>query len=279
MGGEPMKTPFPEYPDLWRRFQQDGCQQSRTGLIEKHRPLVFLTLARFARPARVSLQDLESEGFIGLVKAVDRFQPTRRVRFSSFAITQIRFAFTEYLRTEDWAPRSVREKQKRLLAAWQVCQRPDRTLDPAEAARYLGLDQDAYDQLCREARPHETFSLSDECSNEGIEAAKEAGWGRSISVADTLGYTPDFVTPLADAEVKAALWREIEHLPKTHAYALKRLYIDGLTLKAIANQMHRCESRIHQYADEGRTMLRKRLAGNDLFETAARERAVGEVGR
>lgn len=89
--------------------------RDRDELIERNRHLVPLTVRRVVPriPANLEADDLEGAGYLGLIQAADRFDPERGIRFSSFAIGKIRGAVLEYLRQEDWVPRSVRDKQKR----------------------------------------------------------------------------------------------------------------------------------------------------------------------
>src|SRR4029077_5412768 len=103
----------------WRSFRQ-GDQKAREWLILHNEKLVYITAFRMhARLSRaVELDDLQSEGFVGLIKAVDTFDQGRGVKFSTYAIALIRGAIQEYLRNDDWVPRLVRTQQR----ACQVCE-------------------------------------------------------------------------------------------------------------------------------------------------------------
>jgi RNA polymerase sigma factor for flagellar operon FliA len=92
---------------------------TRDELILAHLYLVARTRRRVVPiiPHRIEADDLESEGYLALVKAADTFDPARGTVFKSWAITKIRAALLEYLRTEDWVPRSIRDWQKRFAAA------------------------------------------------------------------------------------------------------------------------------------------------------------------
>lgn len=96
--------------DLWQRCR-GGDEAARTALIEQYEHLVAMTRAKRLgnAPQRFS-DDLEGAGRLALVKAVDRYDPARGVQFTSFAITLIWGAMQEWLRSEDWAPRQVRDK-------------------------------------------------------------------------------------------------------------------------------------------------------------------------
>lgn len=96
--------------ELWK-LKQDGSETARNALVEKYLPLVSRTRTRATRGAPAALwEDMEGAGRIGLIRAVDRFDPAKGREFRSWAIFCIRKAMIEYLRTDDWVPRSVRRK-------------------------------------------------------------------------------------------------------------------------------------------------------------------------
>src|ERR671914_738419 len=98
----------------WVQFKERGSAAARDFIIEHYRYLISKTRQRTLPtvPTKIAPEDLEQEGLIALVKAVDQFQPSRGVKFESYAISMVRGAMLEYLRKEDWVPRSVRTKQK-----------------------------------------------------------------------------------------------------------------------------------------------------------------------
>src|SRR5438067_7466356 len=104
---------------LWHEFKVLGSQRARDRIIEHYRYLITKTRQRIipSVPTKIAPEDLEQEGLIALIKAVDQFDPARNVKFESYAISMVRGAMLEYLRKEDWVPRSVRTKQKLLARA------------------------------------------------------------------------------------------------------------------------------------------------------------------
>src|SRR5438067_1172075 len=105
--------------EAWRQFKVHGSRSKRDFIIEHYRYLISKTRQRIipSVPTKIAPEDLEQEGLIALVKAVDQFDPARKVKFESYAISMVRGAMLEYLRKEDWVPRSVRAKQKMLHRA------------------------------------------------------------------------------------------------------------------------------------------------------------------
>src|SRR2546428_1659361 len=100
-------------PAAWIQSKEQGSDAARKFIIEHYRYLISKTRQRIIPtvPTKIAPEDLEQEGLIALVKAVDQFEPSRGVKFESYAISMVRGAMLEYLRKEDWVPRSVRTKQ------------------------------------------------------------------------------------------------------------------------------------------------------------------------
>src|ERR671919_387710 len=88
---------------LWREFKVHDSMRAREALIEHYRYLITKTRQRIIPtvPVKIAPEDLDQEGYIALVKAVDHFDPRRKVKFESYAISMIRGAMLEYLRRED----------------------------------------------------------------------------------------------------------------------------------------------------------------------------------
>ena len=139
--------------------------QARTGLIEHYRYLITKTRQRIIPtvPVKIAAEDLDQEGYIALVKAVDHFDPRRKVKFESYAISTVRGAMLEYLRREDWVPRSVRSKQKLLHRAEEdlALKKGMENVTDNDRAAYLELPIDAFYQLYYEANVLQVVSLED----------------------------------------------------------------------------------------------------------------------
>src|SRR5438105_3069572 len=150
---------------LWREFKNRGSIKARTGLIEHYRYLITKTRQRIIPtvPVKIAAEDLDQEGYIALVKAVDHFDPRRKVKFESYAISTVRGAMLEYLRREDWVPRSVRSKQKLLHRAEEdlALRKGIENVTDSDMAAYLELPIDAFYQLYYEANVLQVVSLED----------------------------------------------------------------------------------------------------------------------
>jgi RNA polymerase sigma factor for flagellar operon FliA len=106
--------------EAWKQFKVYGDPQAREQLIRQYAHLVKLTVARVVPypPNGMEWEDLYSYGVMGLIRAVDMFDPTRNVKFETYAIALIRGAVLEALRSEDWVPRSARDKLRQLERVW-----------------------------------------------------------------------------------------------------------------------------------------------------------------
>jgi RNA polymerase sigma factor FliA len=259
---------------LWDALKRDSCERARTTLIEAHLPLVHLTRQRIVPrvPERLDAADLDQEGCIAVVQAVDRFEPARGVKFSSFCISMIRGAIFEYLRKEDWAPRSVRDKQKTLArAADSLVHALGREPEDEETAAHLGLDLEALRALQRQAKGRSVVSL-DALINQADPDADFDPLRVGEAVVDP-SPGPDEIA-MRDNESEL-LWQAVRWLPETEREVVCAYYDDGLTLKVIAERMDRSESRVHQYHTQAMGRLRTFLGSGErrLYPARGREPA------
>src|SRR3569833_2790212 len=150
---------------LWREFKSLNNLRARDAIIEHYRYLITKTRQRIIPtvPVKILAEDLDQEGQIALVKAVDHFDPKRKVKFESYAISMIRGAMLEYLRREDWVPRSVRSKQKLLHKAEEdlALRKGQENVTDSDMAEYLEMPIDAFYQLYYEANVLQVVSLED----------------------------------------------------------------------------------------------------------------------
>src|SRR5438552_6339516 len=138
----------------WTQFKQDRSAQARDFIIEHYRYLITKTRQRIipSVPTKIAPEDLEQEGMMALIKAVDQFDPSRNVKFESYAISMVRGAMLEYLRKEDWVPRSVRTKQKLLARAEEaLALAKGEEITDEDRAEFLELDIDQFYALYFEA--------------------------------------------------------------------------------------------------------------------------------
>src|SRR6202012_3366154 len=110
-----------ELKDLWKRYKTSGDERARERLVVAYSPLVKYVAGRMGTnlPGHVDEADLISYGLTGLISAIERFDLSREIKFETYAITRIRGAIIDELRTLDWVPRSVRARAREIERANQ----------------------------------------------------------------------------------------------------------------------------------------------------------------
>jgi DNA-directed RNA polymerase specialized sigma subunit len=122
----------PEVVRLWERYKSGTDDQARERLILQYSPLVKYVAGRVSvgLPATIEHADLTSYGMFGLIDAIEKFDITRGLKFETYAISRIKGAIIDELRTIDWIPRSVRSKaatSRRPSRSWRrSCVAPPR---------------------------------------------------------------------------------------------------------------------------------------------------------
>jgi RNA polymerase sigma factor for flagellar operon FliA len=239
---------------LWLSFKNQADQRARNALIEHYKYLISKTRQRIIPtvPLKIAPEDLDQEGYVALVKAVDNFDPRRKVKFESYAISTVRGAMLEYLRREDWVPRSVRSKQKLLHRAEEELsfRKGAQYVTDGDRARHLNMPIDAFYQLYYEANVLQVVSLEDvvgDCEHEDLDPLVVL---ESVKSAEPDPYT------MAVVERQRELLRQcVGWLPKLEREVVFMYYYDGKTLKEIARAIERSESRAHQLHAQAITRL------------------------
>jgi len=227
--------------------------EERERLILEHLPQVRLIARRIQErlPESISLDDLVSTGVIGLISAVDNFDPSHNVKLKTYAEYKIRGAILDSLRGLDWAPRQKRRKAKQIEAAVALAeQRMQRSPTEEEIAAELQIPIDEYHQWLVEIRGLNIASLEYVSSDQG---------------KDLLHYLPDEHGDLPStlferAELERLLAESIDGIPEIERTVLSLYYREELTLREIAQVVNLHESRISQLKSQAILRLRSHLA-------------------
>jgi len=228
----------------WVDFKRHGNAKARDFIIEHYRYLITKTRQRIipSVPTKIDALDLEQEGVMALIKAVDQFDPGRNVKFESYAISMVRGAMLEYLRKEDWVPRSVRTKQKQLARAEEALTlAKGEDITDEDRAAYLELDIDQFYALYFEATVMQIVSLEDVVGDTEHEDLDPLVVLESVRSPD-----PDPHLTTIVNEQRRLLHQCVNWLPKPEQTVIKMYYYQGKTLKQIAKEIGRSESRAHQ---------------------------------
>jgi RNA polymerase sigma factor for flagellar operon FliA len=227
--------------------------EERERLILEHLPQVRLIARRIQQrlPESIVLDDLISTGVIGLISAIDNFDPCENVKLKTYAEYKIRGAILDSLRGLDWAPRQKRKKSKQIEAAVaSVEQRLQRAPTEAEIAAELGVETDEYHKWLVEIRGLNVASLEYVSGDQGT---------------DLLNYIPDDSNDLPSAifersELERLVAKSIDGIPEIERTVLSLYYHEELTLREIAQVVNLHESRISQLKTQAILRLRSQMA-------------------
>src|SRR3712207_120595 len=133
---------------LWRQYKTTGDQALRDRLILTYAPLVKYVAGRLGSglPAHVDEGDLVSYGLLGLIGAIERYDPDRDVKFETYAIARIKGSIIDELRAMDWVPRSVRARARDIeRAIAELEAKLGRAPSDEEISSKLGITQEELD--------------------------------------------------------------------------------------------------------------------------------------
>jgi len=225
----------------------------RERLILEHLPQVRLIARRIQErlPENISLEDLVSTGVIGLISAIDNFDPRHNVKLKTYAEYKIRGAILDSLRGLDWAPRQKRRKAKQIEAAITAAEQRLQGL-PAEddIAAQLGISIDEYHEWLVEVRGLNIASLEGATGDHGKDMLR--------FLPDELDNLPS--TLLERSELERLLAEGIEAIPSIERTVLSLYYHEELTLREIAQVVNLHESRISQLKSQAILRLRRHLS-------------------
>jgi RNA polymerase sigma factor for flagellar operon FliA len=244
--------------ELWQEYRENRDKAVRDRLILTYAPLVKYVAGRLGSslPAHVDEGDLVSYGLLGLIGAIERYDPDRDIKFETYAIARIRGAIIDELRALDWVPRSVRSRARQIeRAIGELEAKLGRAPTDEEIAAKVGVTVDELDS-----------SLTD-ISRSSIAALDElwsvSGDGDQVSLLDTL--EDDTIAQpaevLDETETREALADAIARLPEREKLVVTLYYYEELTLREIGEVLGVTESRVSQLHTKAILRLKSRLAG------------------
>ena len=254
-----MSSQVDDTQTLWRSFRSRPDDKAlRDRLILTYAPLVKYVAGRLGSglPAHVEEEDLVSYGLLGLIGAIERFDPERDIKFETYALARIKGAIIDELRSLDWVPRSVRARAReieRSIAALEA--KIHRPPTDEEIAVHIGITVEELEN-----------SLTD-ISRSSIAALDElwtiGGGGDQVALIDTIEDTdaPAPESSLAQTELKDALGDAISRLPEREKLVVTLYYYEELTLREIGEVLGVTESRVSQLHTKAILRLKARLSG------------------
>jgi len=247
-----------ETQTLWHDYRKSRDQHVRDRLILTYAPLVKFVAGRVGAslPSHVDEQDLVSYGLLGLIGAIERFDPDREIKFETFAMARIRGAIIDELRSLDWVPRSVRTRARQIERAITALEKElMRAPTDIEIAKKLGVTSDELEDSLHEISRSSIAALD--------ELWSPSGGGDQIALIDTIEdeFGPDPELSLEQTEIKEALAESISSLPEREKLVVTLYYYEELTLREIGEVLGVTESRVSQLHTKAILRLKAHLAG------------------
>jgi RNA polymerase sigma factor FliA len=244
---------------LWRDYRRTRDQGIRDRLILTYAPLVKYVAGRLGAglPAHVDEGDLVSYGLLGLIGAIERYEPDRDIKFETYAIARIKGAIIDELRALDWVPRSVRSRAREIERAIADLEaKLGRAPNDDEIAGKVGITvedlEDALTDISRSsiAALDELWSVS--------------GDGDQVSLLDTLEDTtgPRPAEALDETEMREVLADAIARLPEREKLVITLYYYEELTLREIGEVLGVTESRVSQLHTKAILRLKSRVGAS-----------------
>jgi RNA polymerase sigma factor for flagellar operon FliA len=252
-----------ETQDLWREYTKTKDQGVRDRLILTYAPLVKYVAGRLGSglPAHVDENDLVSYGLLGLIGAIERFDPDRDIKFETYAIARIKGSIIDELRAMDWVPRSVRSRARDIERAIGELERKlHRAPTDEEIADKLGVSTDDLNDSLTEIGRSSIAALDE------LWTVSSSG-GDQVALIDTI---EDTEGPEPQTELKEALGEAIARLPEREKLVVTLYYYEELTLREIGEVLGVTESRVSQLHTKAILRLKARLAGSPAREPLER---------
>ncbi len=243
---------------LWHQFKSRHCSRARAQLIEQHVYLCKATAARLMRglPPSIEAEDLVGVGLVGLVKAVDGFDPRRGIRFTTYAIALIRGTILTMLRDNDWVPRLVREQEKQLAQAEDDWERQHgRSPEEAELAAHMDWTPDYLSHARRAIEQARLVSLDADVYSRRDKKLQP--------LADLLAdHQPSTWERLWGKERSRLLAQAIARLPEREGRVVCLYYCEGKTFREIGPTLGISESRAYQLHVQAMRRLQQYLGAD-----------------
>ncbi|MFI3301141.1 MAG: FliA/WhiG family RNA polymerase sigma factor [Candidatus Gastranaerophilales bacterium] len=225
---------------LWEKYFADKNDKvTRDALIVQYIYLIRYAVSRVkvTLPATISLEDIAGYGVEGLMNAIERYSPQKNTRFETYALIRIRGAILDRIRAQDFLPRSVREKLKKIKAVQEgLKQELGRMPTTREVADAVDMDPDKVTQL-----------LSDDMSMTSI-YEKRGSSEDSVEIIDTIQDTKKLnpQEQMEEKNVKEGLEKALKRLPERERIIMVLYYQENMTLKEIGSTLGMSESRVCQ---------------------------------
>ncbi len=229
----------------------------REQIVLEHTPLIRYIVSRIAvrLPSHIDLDDLHNTGVIGLMDAIEKYDPEKNCKFKTYAEFRIKGAILDQLRSLDWVPRSIRQKSRKLERAYgEVEQRLGRNATEDEVADSLGLQIEKFHELLNQVRGISLVNL-EEIRGNGQDGDRT---GSYADIVEDVHSENPFAT-LKLHEMKQVIADTIAVLPEKERLVISLYYYEDLNMKEIGSILGITESRVCQIHTKAVGRLRAKL--------------------
>ena len=255
----------------------DVSARLKEQIVIEHTPLIRYIVNRIAvrLPSHIDLDDLHNTGVIGLMDAIEKYDPEKNCKFKTYAEFRIKGAILDQLRSLDWVPRSVRQKGRRLERAYgEVEQRLGRSASEDEVADSLGLQLDKLQELINQVRGISLVNL-EEIRGGGQEGDRNGSYADIIE--DVNAENP--YSTLKLQEMQQIVADTIATLPEKERLVISLYYYEDLNMKEIGNILGITESRVCQIHTKSVLRLRSKLKSTHASAARGAARATSSQAR
>lgn len=224
-------------------------------IIVEYAPLIKYIAQKIASrlPANIELDDLISCGVIGLMDAIDKFDPGRDNKFKTYAEFRIRGAILDELRAQDWVPRSIREKSKLIERAYSKLESLlGRPATDEEMCKELDIGQEEFYDLLNKSRSVSLLNIDDSATFNRGDKRLMAGL-----MEDSKHVNP--YTAVSNKNIRDKIKEGIGQLPEKQRLVLSLYYYEDLNLKEIGQVLDVTESRVSQLHTQAIMKLKVKL--------------------
>jgi RNA polymerase sigma factor for flagellar operon FliA len=224
-------------------------------IVLEHTPLIRYIVNRIAvrLPSHIDLEDLHNTGVIGLMDAIDKYDPEKNCKFKTYAEFRIKGAILDQLRSLDWVPRSIRQKSRRLEQAYSdVEQRLGRSASENEVASSLGIDLDEFYYLLSQVKGISMVNLDE------LRSGSDSDQPAYGDIFEDVKAENPFAS-LKSRELCQAVADCIGNLPEKERLVISLYYYEDLNMKEIGNVLGITESRVCQIHTKSVARLRSKL--------------------
>lgn len=235
--------------ELWCRYGQDSNAVNKDAIVRRYLPLVKYVVARMTvvPPVGLDFEDILSFGVIGLLNAIDRFEPERGFSFQTYAVPRIRGSILDELRKYDWLSRTGREKVQKIERATEKLIVSGRALSDENLKKELNVDDKTYRDMLELTSRNYVSSLDE------VLVLEEGEVSRGSSLIDE-GESPH--KHVESKEEIAWVIKLLDKLSERERLVISLYYLEEMTLKEVGLVLNVSESRVSQIHGKAMSTLR-----------------------